>query len=861
LAGDTGDKNQLHTSRNKLVDFLDQFQGVAYQVYVNHPRFRLLYGKVEEISGYSMENFLEGNISWDNLIHPGDFPRVKEEGKKLAENPRYVADDEYRLLRKDGSVRWVRDIKKCLETEEGKIIQGAVYDITDRKEIEENLRQSEERYRSLVEHANDAITVSQDNKFKFANPAALKMTGYTEEEMYSLPISNFVHPKDREMVIERYHKRLRGEETPSQYQIRVITREGNIKWAEINSVKIAWNHRPAVLSFFTDITEQKQFEEALRASEEIYRNVVEHANDGIIISQNLKIKLANSSILDILGYTEKEVLETSISRYLDPEEFNRAYYFFQEQTSKNEEPGVFETVLQHKNGREVPAELNMGALEYQGKPAYLIIIRDITQRKQAEQKLSQQKQYFEALFKNSPEAIALVDTKKKIVDINERFATLFDYKLEEIKGNNIDTLLSRGKDLKSARYFSEQALQGKNIEEETIRYDRRERPRSVHVKGIPVYLDGEIVGCYGVYSDISKRKRYEKQLQNYSLYDQLTELYNRNFFEEELNRLQKSREYPISIISADLDGLKLINDTMGHKVGDEYIKNCASLMKKSFRQSDILARVGGDEFASILTYTDEEEAKGVAERIRKHIKEYNDMHQEFPLSISLGTATAYSPAESLEEAYKQADDRMYHDKLLHSSEVRNRMMEGLMGTLSERDFLSQGHDRRVARLCQAIAEKANLSLRQQNDLQLLARVHDLGKVGIPDRILFKKGPLTPEEREIVNQHSEKGYRIALSSPDLARVADLILKHHEHWDGSGYPLGIEGKEIPLECRILAIADAFDAMTHPKDHRESLSREKAMEEIKNHAGTQFDPGLVELFLEVMEEEQQQERNKEI
>jgi len=176
-----------------------------------------------------------------------------------------------------------------------------------------------------------------------------------------------------------------------------------------------------------------------------------------------------------------------------------------------------------------------------------------------------------------------------------------------------------------------------------------------------------------------------------------------------------------------------------------------------------------------------------------------------------------------------------------------------LSTLAVRDFATEGHAQRLDKYCRKIGEKANLSSGQLSDLAILAQVHDLGKIGVKDSILFKKGRLIEKERELMRSHSEKGYRIALSSVDLSGVADLILKHHERWDGSGYPLGLAGKEIPVECRILAIVDAYDAMTSDRSYGKVRSKSKALAELKKFAGSQFDPELTEIFVSILEEEE--------
>jgi len=231
------------------------------------------------------------------------------------------------------------------------------------------------------------------------------------------------------------------------------------------------------------------------------------------------------------------------------------------------------------------------------------------------------------------------------------------------------------------------------------------------------------------------------------------------------------------------------------------------------------------------------------------VEDYNRRHSDLPLGLSIGLAVAPDAEKSLHEVFRHADDLMYRDKLYRSTRARNKSVQALLAALDERDYITQGHAQRLENLCRKIGEKVKLSSSQLADLALLAQVHDLGKVGIPDRILFKEGSLTAEEWNVMRLHPEKGYRIAITSSDLSEVADLILKHHEKWDGSGYPIQLKGEEIPIECRILAIVDAYDAMTNDRPYSKARSKEEALEEIRRSVGTHFDPQLVEIFLAVV------------
>lgn len=351
-----------------------------------------------------------------------------------------------------------------------------------------------------------------------------------------------------------------------------------------------------------------------------------------------------------------------------------------------------------------------------------------------------------------------------------------------------------------------------------------------------------------------KKYQYESHLEYLTFYDSLTGLYNRGYFNNELKRLGAGREFPVTIITTDLNGLKLVNDTMGHAEGDEHLKEYANLVKGCLRGSDILARVGGDELAALLPGTGREAAEEIVNRIRARENLYNREQRKgrLPLSIAVGMATTENADTPLGEVFREADDLMYRDKLQHGASARAQITSALLSSLEERNFTSAAQVQRLTRLCQKMAGKLGLPPRQLSNLSLLARAHDLGNLSIPDHILFKKEGLTEEEWEIMREHPEKGYRIAKFTPELSGVADLILRHHEKWDGSGYPLKIKGGQIPIECRILSIVDAYDAMTTQRPYRKAVSREQAVAEIKKNSGTQFDPQLVEIFLEVLREQ---------
>ena len=335
------------------------------------------------------------------------------------------------------------------------------------------------------------------------------------------------------------------------------------------------------------------------------------------------------------------------------------------------------------------------------------------------------------------------------------------------------------------------------------------------------------------------------KLKYLSLHDPLTGLYNRAYFEEEMHRLDNSRLEFIGLIVCDIDGLKLINDTLGHDKGDELLITASDVIKQSFRESDVVARVGGDEFAILFPNSPKPKVEDICRRIKQAVVAYNRKKRLMPLSISTGFAIRSNFNQSMAELYREADNNMYKEKLYGSQSARNIIVKNLMNTAEARGLADKHSLKRFQKLTVAFAHAVGLSEERIKDLHLLAQFHDIGNVSINDYILRKPGRLTKDELVEIQKHCDIGHRIAQSAPDLAPISDFILKHHEWWNGNGYPLSLKGAAIPLESRLIAIVDAYEAMTTGRPHRPAMSPGEALTELKKCAGTQFDPHLVEKF----------------
>jgi diguanylate cyclase (GGDEF)-like protein/putative nucleotidyltransferase with HDIG domain len=362
-----------------------------------------------------------------------------------------------------------------------------------------------------------------------------------------------------------------------------------------------------------------------------------------------------------------------------------------------------------------------------------------------------------------------------------------------------------------------------------------------------------------------------ERLSEAALTDTLTGLKNRLALDEELHaeveRALRS-ERPLSLVIGDLDYFKSVNDRLGHRAGDEALVRAGRVLLRHRRAGDSIARTGGEEFTILLPGASEHEAYLVSERMRAAVE--HEFEGDVGLTFSFGIATFPDHGRSADAVLEAADQALYAAKALGrnrcvifnpeisaifapeagrgADEVQLATLVSLAEALDLRDTGTADHSRTVGRYCAQIAEELGLPPERVQRIEIAGILHDIGKIGLPDAILQKPGPLRKAEMAEIRTHPEIGAQI-LSGRGLEDLREWVLAHHERPDGLGYPRGLKNGEIPLEAKILAVADAFEAMTADRVYRPGVEERAARIELLRCAGEQFDSRVVAAFLSVL------------
>jgi len=763
---------------------------------------------------------------------------------------------ELETVTKFGSNGWMWVRGEAIKDSMGNIVtlRGAAQDITAYKKIQNELRKSEEKFQLLFDKAPLGYqSLDYEGRFLDVNQKWLNTLGYSKEEVIGRWFGDFLCPE----YVDGFRKRFPIFKAQGYIhsEFEMLSKDGQRYFMSFEG-KIGYDANgdfKQTHCILQDITDQRKAERALIESEERYRQLSEQTRTFTWeVDEKGLYTFVDSMSDEVLGYLPEELIKKKYFYDLCPQEDRESL----KQTAFDifANKGLFrdmenraltktgEVVVLSTNGFPI---LNAdGSLKgYRGSDT------DITLRKQAEEDLHKSEEKFRIVQEISPDGFTILhpirNESQEIIDFtfiyeNQAIAEINQTDPQDVVGIRLLDLFPAHHGTSIYEAYKNVANTGKPLILDDI-FVGEIISKQIWLRMVIIAMGEDI---YISAQDITARKLAEENLLYLSNHDYLTDQYNRRFFEKELVSLDKKENLPLSIIMCDVNGLKLVNDSFGHDAGDALLIKAAETIKKSCRKNDIIARIGGDEFVLLLPKTSAKDCVEIANNIKELASKEKVANVE--LSISYGYDTKTTEKQSIVEIIANAENYMYRHKLYERSSVRSKTIDLVMNTLFEKSNREAAHSVRVSSICQAIASEMNLDKNSVNQMKIAGLIHDIGKIGIDEKILNKPGKLTDDERAEIEKHPEIGWRLLSSTNEFSELAQFVLNHHEKWDGSGYPNGLKGETIPLEARIIAVADAYDAMTSDRSYRKGLSQEEAIKELIRCSSTQFDPKLIDVFV---------------
>ena len=467
------------------------------------------------------------------------------------------------------------------------------------------------------------------------------------------------------------------------------------------------------------------------------------------------------------------------------------------------------------------------------------------ERLKQEQRLVESERKYRVLVDNSKLGIFQYNTKGVIEITNRAFSDILGAPLERLVGLDMMTLPN----LKIVACV-EDSLRGVKTTYEGF-YTSYLSGKDVPVRAqfSPIFEENHVIGGLASVEDLTDQYAHTEALERLRNTDSLTGLNNRSAFDQALFRRTALIKLPLAIAIFDVDRFQLFNTTFGYEIGNQILIKLAEVFKDVLDECPFIEiyRTGGDEFSLIAQTCDEERLLKVIQEIKTHAQAIE--HKHLQLSISYGYAVIDNQDMPMIEGYNKALSHLQEHKVYQDTTLSMKTVDIIMSTLFEKSPREKEHSERVSDLCMLVVDRLELSETFRNRTRLAARLHDIGKINISGDILDKPGRLTDEEYDVIKSHPYVGYKILSSVPEYTHIANIVYAHHERCDGQGYPRGLTWEEIPLEARVIAVADAFDAMTQQRTYRDVLSQEEAYEELLKHQETQFDPVIVKALIEAL------------
>ena len=700
-------------------------------------------------------------------------------------------------------------------------------------------------HKALLTALNDAVMeISED--FVFTNVIAPQnnVLFFPEKKISGKKIDEVLPPNSVSELMEICHKTKVSQQVETlEYQSPI---PNDIRWFRADVKYVTIGRQPKYIMNITDISQQKKYEfKMLQQAEELDRFFSVNLDLLCITDDQYRFLKVNKSWETTLGYAMDTLINRCFLDLVHPDDLSAT---IDVKTKLDNQIVIFNFVnrMRAKDG-------SYRYIEWRLHPYGHIVYaaaRDVTHWQQMEETLYMEKERFQTTLMSIGDGVIAVDANERITFMNAMAQKLSGWSQEEITGlpfRNFFTIINEitGKRINPIT----QVLKSQTIaelENNIALIKKGCTLMAIEESAAPIRdKNGHIQGVVLVFRDVTEKKRIRNEIEYLSFHDYLTGLYNRRFFEEELLRLDNVKHLPLSVIMIDVNGLKLTNDAFGHQTGDALLKKAAEIIVSACPSGQLVARTGGDEFSVILRKTSSEQAHRICKNIQK--KAASETLNSVIISVAVGHDTKELPSQDIYDIVRSAENYMYRDKIRTSRSMRSKTLDLIIQTLNKSYHTEQKHTENVRQLCRQIGQALHMTAEDCKRLELAGFLHDIGKIVVPTEILNKPHMLTKEESEIMQRHCEAGYQILKSVEEYSSIAEYVLCHHERWDGDGYPRKLKGENIPLITRIVTVADAFETMTSGRPYRKPLSREQAVLELESNAGTQFDPHIVQVFVD--------------
>ncbi len=762
-------------------------------------------------------------------------------------------------------------------------------DVTDQHRVADALQQTQDRYRLITDSMADVVSLHDaDGRFLYVTSSIFRLTGFTVEESLECNPRSVIHPDD--------HTRMFGPEIAwealdnNSYRLewRRLRKDGSYFWVETTGTRVydTDGNLYRMVCCSRDISRRKQTEAVLREEQTLLRTLIDCLPDNVyvkdrhgrfLLNNGSHRRFLNRQADEIIGKTAWDLWPSDLARLYEADD---RLVIRAGQTLLNRE----EPIQDLAGNRRWVSTTKTPLIGPEGSIVGLIgVSRDITDLREAAEALKQSADKYRLLFQANPQPMWVYDAATlAFLAVNDTAVTHYGYSHTDFLQMTLADI--RPTDDMPALMQSLTFSDGETQKSGPWRHLYKDGTKIwVEIHSHPLQFNGRAARLV-VANNVTERKQMEavtEQLLSQTKHllakaveqadrDPLTGLLNHRTFhkrlEQEANRARREQS-PLAIAMMDLDNFKFFNDAYGHSVGDDVLRQVTGALLAACRPEDTLARFGGDEFALLMPGLDAEAAVRQADHLVAALNGVGycppGYQSILPLTLSIGIAIFPDDGAERLDALAAADARLIRVKTggTGSGELTEHlrahlactmadfaMLNALVTAVDNKDRYTRRHSEDVMAYSFQIAHELGLDEKTRNQILLAALLHDVGKIGVPDRVLRKPGSLTPEEFGALQQHPMMGAIIVGAVPGFEETLDAIRHHHERWDGQGYPFGLKGAETPLPARLMAVADAFSAMTTDRPYRKGMSASEAIALLQSGAGTQWDPDCVEAFLSV-------------